>query len=92
MNYLKDVSTVLVIVSAIRTRNTTQHLQAERQMLRLIFAFDHINDPVLIHSNMHFSEDNAQAFDISLNVDLELHLQVKLLVQFISYRALQQKK
>ena len=41
---------------------------------------------------MYFSEDNAQAFDISLNVDLELHLQVKPLVQFISYRALQQKK
>ena len=47
--------------------------------------------PVIIHSNMYFSKDNAQAFDISLNVDLELHLQVKLLVQFISYRGLQQK-
>ena len=42
MNYLKDVSTMLVITSAIRTGNITQHLQAESQMLKLIFAFDHI--------------------------------------------------
>ena len=42
-NYLKDVSTMLATVSAVGTRNIIEHLQAERQMLKLIFAFDHIN-------------------------------------------------
>ena len=39
VNYLKDVST---IISAVRSRNITRH-QADRQMLKLILAFDHIN-------------------------------------------------
>ena len=43
LNYLKDVSAMLTIVSAVRTGNVTQHLQAERQMLKLAFAFDQIN-------------------------------------------------
>ena len=30
VNYLKDVSTILAVVSAIRAWNITQHLQAER--------------------------------------------------------------
>ena len=43
VNYLKDVSTVLATVSAVQTGKITHHLQTERQMLKLIFAFDHIN-------------------------------------------------
>ena len=43
VNYLKDVSNMLAIVSAVRTGNIVQHLQAERRMLNLVFAFDHIN-------------------------------------------------
>ena len=43
VNYLKDVSTMLAIVSAVRTRNITQHLQAERKILKLILVFVHIN-------------------------------------------------
>ena len=43
VNYLKDVSTMLTIVSAVRTGNIIQHLQAERQMLKLTFVFDHID-------------------------------------------------
>ena len=42
VNSLNDVSTMLAIISAVRTGNITQHLQAERQMLKLIFTFDHI--------------------------------------------------
>ena len=34
VNYLKDVSTLLAIVSTVQTGNITQHLQAERQMLK----------------------------------------------------------
>ena len=34
---------MLAIISAVQTGNITQQLQAERQMLKLIFAFDHIN-------------------------------------------------
>ena len=64
---LKDVSTMLTIVSAVRTRNITQHFQAERQMLRLIFTFDHINY-VRYNSFQHVflsnhSKGNPQAFD-----------------------------
>ena len=43
INYLKDVSTMLAIVSAVREGDLKIHLQAERQMLKLIFAFDHIH-------------------------------------------------
>ena len=43
VNYLKDVSVMLTILSAVRTGNITQHPQAERQLLKFIFAFDHIN-------------------------------------------------
>ena len=43
VNYLKDVSTMLAIVSAVRTRKITQHLPAERKILKLILAFVHIN-------------------------------------------------
>ena len=34
---------MLAIMSAVQTGNITQQLQAERQMLKLIFAFDHIS-------------------------------------------------
>ena len=86
VNYLKDVSTVLAIVSAVRTRNITQHLQAGRQMLKLIFVFDHISY-VRYNSFQHvflskLSKYSPQAFDDLLNMVLELHPLVKLLVQF----------
>ena len=42
VNYLKDVSTMLAIISAARTGNITQHFQTERSIPKLIFAFDHI--------------------------------------------------
>ena len=34
---------MLAFVSAVWTENITQHLQAKRQTLKLIFAFDHID-------------------------------------------------
>ena len=43
LTYLRDVSTMLEIVSAVREGNLQQHLQAEREMLKLVFAFDHIH-------------------------------------------------
>ena len=43
MNFLKDVSTMLAIVSAVAAENITLHLQAEKQILKLTFTFDHIN-------------------------------------------------
>ena len=43
MQYMKDVSLILSIVSAVRENNFEKHLQAERKLLKLIFAFDHVN-------------------------------------------------
>ena len=43
MAYLKDVSSLLALVSTVRESNLEQHLQAEREMLKQCFAFDHIN-------------------------------------------------
>ena len=43
MQYMKDVSLMLAIVSAVRENNFEKHLQAERKLLELIFAFDHVN-------------------------------------------------
>ena len=43
MQYLKDISLMLSIVSAVRESHFERHIQAERQFLKLVFAFDHIN-------------------------------------------------
>eukprot|EP00794_Sanderia_malayensis_P009432 gene9432-biopygen7559 len=43
VKYLKDISLMLALVSAVREKDFERHLQAERQMLKLVFAFDHIN-------------------------------------------------
>ena len=43
IQYLKDVSNLLAMVSAVRESNIEKHLQAERQMLKQVFAFDHQN-------------------------------------------------
>ena len=43
VNYLKDVSNILAIVSAVQTGNITQYFQAGKQMLKLIFVFHHVN-------------------------------------------------
>ena len=40
VNYLKDVSLPLPLVSAVRECNIEQHLQAERNMIYLAFAYD----------------------------------------------------
>ena len=43
IRYLKDVSSLLALVSAVREKNLDRHLQAEMEMLQYCFAFDHIN-------------------------------------------------
>ena len=43
VNYLKDVSLLLSLVSAVRECNIEQHIQAERNMIYLAFAYDHHN-------------------------------------------------
>ena len=43
MHYLRDVSLMLTIVSAVREGNFDRHLEAERQFLKLVFAVDHVN-------------------------------------------------
>ena len=42
MQYLKDISMMLAIVSAVREGDIFKHLQAEREMLKLVFAFGHV--------------------------------------------------
>ena len=43
VNYLKDVSLLLSLVSAVRECNIEQHLHAGRNMNYLAFAYDHQN-------------------------------------------------
>ena len=43
LEYLKDISLMLAILSAVREGKIDRHLQAERQFLKLVFAFDHVN-------------------------------------------------
>ena len=43
MQYLKDVSLMVTIVSAVREGVIDKHLQAEREMLKLVFAIDHVH-------------------------------------------------
>ena len=42
VNYLKDVTNMLAIISTVQNGNITQLFQAEKEMVKLIFAFDHI--------------------------------------------------
>ena len=77
---------MLAIAFALQTGNSTQHLQTERQILKLIFAFDQIKH-ARYNSFQHvllsnLSKDNQKPLTISLKTDLELHLWVRLLVQF----------
>ena len=43
IRFLKDVSSLLALVSAVREKNFERHLQAEREMIKYCFAFDHVN-------------------------------------------------
>ena len=43
VEYLKDVSTFLALVSAAREGCVERHLQAERKLIHLAFAYDHPN-------------------------------------------------
>ena len=41
--YIKDVSSMLVLIFAVREKKTELHLAAERELLPKRFAFNHIN-------------------------------------------------
>ena len=41
--YLRDISALHAMVSAVREGGLERHLQAEREMLKHCLAFDHIN-------------------------------------------------
>ena len=43
ISYIKDVSTMLSIVSSMREGNLYRHLEAERKFLPLFFSFDHVH-------------------------------------------------
>ena len=43
VEYLRDVSSLLAMVSSVREGDIEKHLQAERDMLKTVFAFDHQN-------------------------------------------------
>ena len=43
IEYLKDVSSMLAMVSAVREGSLERHLQAERDMIKQVFAFGHHN-------------------------------------------------
>ena len=41
--FVRDVSNLLALVSSVREGDIERHMQAERQMLKLLFAFNHQN-------------------------------------------------
>ena len=41
--FIKNVSSLLALVSAVRENNSEQHLQADREMVKYCFVFNHIN-------------------------------------------------
>ena len=41
--FIKDVSSLLALASAVREENFERHVIAEREMVKYYFAFDHIN-------------------------------------------------
>ena len=41
--FLRDVSTLLAMVSTVRQKNFERHLQTEREMIKYCFPFDRIN-------------------------------------------------
>ena len=43
IEYLKDVSAMLALISSVRENQIERHLQAERALLPQMFAFGHIN-------------------------------------------------
>ena len=43
IEYLKDVSSLLTLISEVREQDIERHLQAERDMVKHCFAFDHVN-------------------------------------------------
>ena len=43
VEYLKDVSTLLALVSAVREGCIERHLQAEKKLIHLAFEYDHPN-------------------------------------------------
>ena len=41
--FIKNVSSLLALVSAVRENNLEQHLQADREMVKYCFVFNHIH-------------------------------------------------
>ena len=41
--FIKNVSSLLALVSAMQENNFEQHLQADREVVKYYFAFNHIN-------------------------------------------------
>ena len=55
--YIKDVSSMLVLIFAVREKKTELLLAAERELLPKRFAFNHINySRYLIFQRVNFSE------------------------------------
>ena len=55
--YIKDVSSMLVLIFVVREKKTELHLAAERELLPKRFAFNHINySRYLIFQRVNFSE------------------------------------
>ena len=66
---LKDVSTVLAIVFALIEGGLKRHFSIEREIMKLMFAFDHINDTgcityQYIYINNLLRKDNSIVKDL----------------------------
>ena len=69
---VKDVSTMLVIVFAVRKGGLKKHFSGEREILKLMFAFDHINCARYVtyqhvYLNNLLRKDNGNAKDLVNN-------------------------
>ena len=64
ITHFKVVSSMIALVSAVRKGRLEQHLQVEREVLKLCFAFDHINYPRYLSFQQAYLRDHAATNDL----------------------------
>ena len=90
--FLRDISSMLALVSAVRDNSFEKHLQAERDMLCHLFAFDHQNYARSL-SYQHvmltnLNSDNKEAYEDLRNRGFGANYSGEKLQQFMVIRSL----
>ena len=81
--YLKNISLMLTLVSSARESNLEMHLEAEREFLNLVHAFDMSTMPVITAINMYFCATS----NISTRWCIKTSLQVDIVFLYPAHRS-----